>query len=82
MGLSIAEKLLLDGLRIFHVHRGNAMLIMLLLKTDEMRWDLMNYMVAHQEATEDELVSLARSISSEKSEELPYHFEKRDNSYE
>ncbi len=63
MKLTKAEKLLLQGLKIFGLRRGNAMLVMMLMDTEQKRWDLMEYMVANQYATEEEIMDVAHRIA-------------------
>lgn len=63
MALTKAEKLLLRGLKLFELKRGNAMLVMMLMDTEQKRWDLMEYMVANQYATEDEILAKGHQIA-------------------
>ena len=63
MALTKAEKILLRGLKLFGLRRGNAMLVMMLMDTEQKRWNLMEYMVANQYATEDEILAIANQIA-------------------
>ena len=63
MALTKTEKLLLDGLKLFGLRRGNAFLTMFLLDTDEKRWDMILFLKeiieSEKEITEEQIVDLA-----------------------
>ena len=63
MALTKTEKLLLDGLKLFGLRRGNAFLTMFLLDTDEKRWDMILFLKeiieSEKEITEKQIVDLA-----------------------
>ena len=63
MALTKTEKLLLQGLKIFGLRRGNTMLVMMFMDTEQKRWDLMEYMIANQYATEEEIIDVAHRIA-------------------
>ena len=62
MPITKAEKLLLNGLKLFGLGRGNALLVMMLMDTEQKRWNLMEYMVANQYAKEDEIIDITYQI--------------------
>ena len=63
MALTTAEKLLLRGLKLFQLQRGNMMLVMMLMDTEEKRWSLMTYLTNSQHATEEEILNEAYRIA-------------------
>lgn len=71
MELSTTEELLIDGLILFNVARGNAMLVMMLLGTEKKRWAMLEFMLEALEKsekrepnlTEDEIVRTAYMIA-------------------
>lgn len=72
MELTTTEKLLIRGLKLFNVPRGNAMVVMMLLDTEEKRWDMLTFMADSLEKsekcepmlTEDEIVRTAYMIAA------------------
>lgn len=64
MELLLTQKLLIDGLKLFQVSQGKAMVVMMLMDTEEKRWRMMKFMQAHQTATEDEIVAEAYRIAT------------------
>jgi len=64
VALSITEKLLLDGLRLFQLSKGNCILVMMLMDTDEKRWILMDYLTNTLNATENQIVDKAYRIAA------------------
>ena len=63
MGLSETEKMLIHGLKLFPVSKGKSMLILAMLENEEQQNEMMEYMVSHTKATEDELLEQARMIA-------------------
>lgn len=63
MALTRNGQLLIDGLELFGVQDGISAVIFILLKGDEKKMRLMEYMVEHQNATQDELLQKAREIA-------------------
>lgn len=63
MALTKAEELLLRGLKLFKLRRGNVILAMMLMDTEEKRWVLMEYMAKNENATENEIIAEAYRIS-------------------
>ena len=64
MELLLTQKLLLDGLKLFRVSKGQCMVIMMLMDTEEKRWRLMEYLQNHLNASEEEIMTQARRITT------------------
>ena len=60
-----AQELLFHGLEDFFVPKGMAAEIFVRLHEEAQRVQMMRYMVAHEKATPEELLSEARRISGE-----------------
>lgn len=50
--MTITEKLLIRGLKLFGLPKGSIILTMMLTNTEEKRWAMMDFMVNNQNATE------------------------------
>ena len=64
MELLLTQKLLLAGLKLFRVSKGQCMVIMMLMDTEEKRWSLMEYLQNHLNASEEEIMTQARRITT------------------
>lgn len=62
MALTTAEKHLMEGLGFFDMKKGNQVLALMLMDTDEKRWELINFLAAHEGAAEDEVMDAAYRI--------------------
>lgn len=64
MELLLTQKLLIDGLKLFQVSQGKAMVVMMLMDTEEKRWRMMKFMQDNLSATEEKLVAEAYRIAA------------------
>lgn len=64
MELLLTQKLLIDGLKLFQVSQGKAMVVMMLMDTEEKRWRMMKFMQDNLSATEEKLVAEAYRIAT------------------
>lgn len=62
--MTITEKLLIRGLKLFGLPKGSIILTMMLTDTEEKRWAMMDFMVNNQNATEKEIVQKAYQIAA------------------
>ena len=65
MELSKAEELLLDGLKLFPMRKGNIILSMMLMDTEEKRWDLITFLASTLDASEEEIMAKVKEIAAE-----------------
>ena len=65
MKMTEAEELLLDGLKLFPMQKGNMILVMFLMETDAQRWELIEFLANTQNASENEIMSMARQIAKQ-----------------
>ena len=63
MELTKAEELLLGGLMLFTMRKGNIILAMMLMDTEEKRWDLITFLASKQNASEEEIMEAAQRIA-------------------
>ena len=67
MALSKIEQLLIDGLKICQLRRGNIILAMFLMDTDEKRWDLINFLekilLSEEQISEDDIMNEVQRIA-------------------
>ena len=63
MELTKAEELLLGGLMLFPMRKGNIILAMMLMDTEEKRWDLITFLASKQNASEEEIMEAAQKIA-------------------
>lgn len=63
MALTKTEKLLLRGLKLFGLRKGNTMLVMMLMDTEQKRWDMILFLKeiieSEIEITEEQIVDIA-----------------------
>lgn len=64
MSLTTAEKLLMEGLGFFDMKKGSKVLALMLMDTEDKRWNLINFLADHKDATEDEIVAEAYRIAA------------------
>ena len=64
MELSKAEELLLDGLKLFPMRKGNIILAMMLMDTEEKRWNLITFLASTPNASEKEIMTEAQKIAA------------------
>ena len=55
--------MVLRGLKVFKLRRGNIMLVMMLMNTEEKRYNLMTFMTNSPNATEAEIIEEAYKIA-------------------
>ena len=66
MALTKTEKLLIDGLKLIKLRRGNIILAMFLLDTDEKRWDMILFL--------EEVLKREIEITEEQIMDVVHHF--------
>lgn len=66
MALSWEEQTLIDGLQVFEVSRPNQVIVFLILQTDEQKMQMVDYLLEHRDATEQEILTKAQEISGER----------------
>ena len=68
MPITEVEKLLISGLKLCGVKKGIGMVILLLLKEEDQQMDMIEYIVEHKQATEQELLNVARRMAAQREE--------------
>lgn len=64
MSLTKTEQDLINGLKVFGVSKGTGAMIFVMLGEEPKFLDMINYMVNHRNATEQELLEQAEKIAS------------------
>lgn len=64
MALTTAEKLLMEGLGFFDMKKGKKVLALMLMDTEDKRWELISFLAAHEGAAEDEVMDAAYRIAA------------------
>ena len=63
MTLTRTKQLFIDGLQLFPLTEGQRVRIYLMTETEEQMWQMMDFMVANQHATADELMAQTIKIT-------------------
>ena len=63
MELTETEKYLISGLKLQKVSKGKLAAICLMLETEKQQMKMIQYIAEHEDATDDDLMRLARRIA-------------------
>ena len=64
MALTEIEERLIDGLKIDGVRKGAAMAVFLMLKEDNQRMDMIEYLLSKERVTDEEALDMANRLAA------------------